>query len=61
MSIHKIPTDHKGFDESAMNAWNSLTILIDNEDDALLYEKPENFKIFYTALMDKLLEKTEEE
>lgn len=61
MSIQEIPNDNLEFNQAAMNAWNSLTVLIDNEDDSLLYETPESFKEFYALIMTKLLEETEEE
>lgn len=61
MNVQEIPNDNYEFNEAAMSAWNSLTILIDNEDDSLLYEEPESFKNFYKAVMLKILDKTEEE
>ena len=61
MSIQNIPTENDHFVEAGMNAWNSLTMLIDNPDDSMIYDKADDFKDFYEVVMIKLLEKTEEE
>ena len=61
MSIQEIPTKTENFVEAGMSAWNSLTILIDDADDSMIYTNLSDFRDFYEVVMIKILEQTEEE
>lgn len=48
------------FVQAAMNAWNSLSILIEPEEKSL-FENETEFKHFYTKVMERLLTDEAEE
>lgn len=52
--------ENNEFMESAMNAWNSLTFLLEPEDGKI-FEDKEEFKSFYLMIIDRLLTEEVEE
>lgn len=60
MKVLPVPTEDEDFVLAAMTAWNSLSLLLDEEAEASVHEDPESFKNFYMLVMTKLLEETEE-
>ena len=60
MNVQEIPTNKEDFVEAGMNAWNSLTLLIDDGEDTIIYEDHSDFVDFYSVVMLKILEETEE-
>ena len=59
MSVQNIFKDDD-FIESGMNAWNSLSVLLEPED-AKFFTSLEEFKSFYLVVIDKLLSEEVEE
>ena len=59
MSTKNIFKDND-FIEAGMNAWNSLTVLLEPED-AKFFTSNEDFKNFYLVVIDKLLSEEVEE
>lgn len=59
MSSKEIP-DNKDFMQAALNAWNTLSTLIDDQNPNT-YKDLDEFEDFYRIVINKLLEETESE